>query len=98
MPGPVEQIVITRLRDPAERERFLDVTRSMVAWLREQTGFLGYELFEGEHGEWSDRLSWASREDAERVTRAFVETPVGREMLDLVAPGYRYIMGVRVDL
>lgn len=98
MAGQVEQIVITRLRDPAERERFLDVTRQMVAWLSEQSGFLGYELFEGEHGEWSDRLSWASREDAERVTRAFVETPTGREMLDLVAPGYRYMLGERINL
>jgi quinol monooxygenase YgiN len=91
------QIVISRLRKDADREAFLDLTRQMVEWLSSQPGFVGYELYESKEG-WADRIEWASADAAMQGNRAFAATDIFRQMIEIVDPDYRSILGRIVDL
>ena len=91
------QIVISRLREEANREEFVNLTRAMVNWLEHQPGFISYELYEGERG-WADRIVWSGPEVARAANSAFGKTPIGRRMAELVDPNYRGFMGSRLQL
>jgi quinol monooxygenase YgiN len=99
MSGPtnVMQIVISRLRDGADRDAFLALTREMVAWLSTQPGFVSYELYEGKEG-WADRIEWASTGAAVEGNQAFATTDVFHKMMTIVDSDHRGLIGRRVDL
>ena len=86
------QIVQFQLKDNCSRETFLTLAEEMVGWLRQQPGFVAYELYEGTES-WTDRIAWDSKASAESGLNAFLATDVARKMLPLVESGYSSFLG-----
>ena len=90
-------IVTSKLRPGASRELFLELSAQTKMWLHRQSGFLRYELFEGE-GSWTDTMVWASAEAAEASRAAFGRTDIASAFSQLVEPDYRVFSGKAVQL
>lgn len=86
------QIVVFRLVPDADREAFLRVTEQLVDWLREQPGFVGYQLYEGQQ-DWADRLEWDTSAHAEQARRNFTATEVYADLITYLADDYRSMIG-----
>jgi quinol monooxygenase YgiN len=91
------QVVISRLKKIENRERFIALTRQMVAWLHAQPGFLHYVLYENGRN-FSDTLVYASEEAAKRINDDFQKTAIHPEMVSLVESGYTGFFGREVEL
>lgn len=86
------QIVHFKLKPEASAQQFLAYTSEMVDWLRQQEGFLGYELCEGTDS-WSDRLVWENKKFAESGSRRFLDTKLAQDLTALVKDGYTAFFG-----
>ena len=64
------QVVIAQLKNIEHRDRFIELTKEMVSWLRMQPGFVEYSLYENEIDA-SDALAFESDEAAERINKNF---------------------------
>jgi quinol monooxygenase YgiN len=54
----VLELVVFTLRERASRAEFLDAEASMAAWLREQPGFLSYDLLLGDDSDTWVFIGW----------------------------------------
>lgn len=89
------QLVTFRLKPDTSRETFLELTSHMLDWLRQQPGFVAYELYEGADG-WCDRISWNCEKDAREALNTFISTPLACQMIPLVQDGYTSFFGEAV--
>ena len=89
------QIVKFKLRSDVSREAFLDLTEQMIAWLKNKTGFIAYELYEGSDF-WSDRIAWENQESAQDSLKDFLTTAIAQKMIHLVEDGYSSFFGQAV--
>ena len=86
------QIVKFKLKTDVSRESFLDLTAQTVSWLKNRTGFIAYELYEGAEF-WSDRLVWTNQEAAQNGRNDFLTTDIAKKMLHFVEDGYSSFFG-----
>ncbi len=86
------QIVTSKLKEHTSRDHFLRLTAQMYSWLREQPGFVGYELYEGADA-WTDRLVWDNQECATKGEQNFLATDIAKQFLELVEPDYQSFFG-----
>jgi quinol monooxygenase YgiN len=93
----IYQIVISKLKDVSDKNEFLDLTRKMVKWLETQKGFISYKLYT-ESESFSDSLVFENKDAAQKINKAFLQTPVCRRMLELVDADYRGFLGEEVPL
>ena len=93
----VVQVVISTLKAGASRERFIELTKQMKEWFLAQDGFVSYEIYENDRN-WADKIVWRDAESAKRINKAFLESGIAQEMLTLVEPDYRGILGKRVEV
>ena len=93
----VVQIVISKLKAGASRERFIELTKQMKEWFLAQDGFVSYEVYENDR-DWADKIVWKDSDSAKRINTAFLESELFREMETLVEPDYRGFFGKRVDV
>ncbi len=91
------QIVISKLTLIENRDRFIELTREMVAWLKRQPGFLEYTLYENGVN-MSDSLVYESEEAANKINEDFRNTDICKSFLTLVDPDYRGFFGKKVSL
>ncbi len=89
------QIVNFRLKPGSSRERFVELTQRMAAWLADRPGFVAYELYEGAT-EWSDRIAWRCEADARAAVEVFRTTPLCDDIVSLVEGDYRSFFGAAV--
>ena len=89
------QIVKFKLKPATSREKFLELTVRMVAWLKEMEGFVAYELYEGAEF-WSDRIAWESATHAQDGLNAFLTTEIAKQMIPLVESDYSSFFGEAV--
>ena len=89
------QIVKFKLRPDASHESFLDLTQQMIAWLKNKTGFIAYELYEGSEF-WSDRIIWEDQGAAQDGLKDFLTTAVAKKLIQLVEYGYSSFFGQAV--
>jgi quinol monooxygenase YgiN len=89
------QIVTFKLKPASSRQLFVELTEQMVAWLKGQTGFIAYELYEGNHC-WSARIVWQSEANARSGLAAFLATDVANKMRALVECDYQSFFGEAV--
>jgi len=89
------QIVKFKLGPDASRESFLDLTEQMIAWLKNKTGFIAYELYEGSEF-WSDRIVWEDQGSAQDGLKDFLTTAVAKKMIQLVEDSYSSFFGQAV--
>ena len=76
------QIVKFKLKAGSSRESFLALTEQMIGWLEKSTGFVAYELYEGE-GCWSDRIVWDEKLAAQNGLKDFLATETAAQIFDL---------------
>lgn len=93
----VVQIVISKLKADASRERFVELTIQMKEWFLAQDGFVSYEVYENDR-DWADKIVWKDSESAKRINKAFLQSNIFKEMGTLVEPDYRGFFGRRVDV
>lgn len=86
------QIVKFRLKSVTSRKTFLELTKQMIAWLKERDGFVAYELYEGREW-WSDRITWESEQHAQDGLKAFLTTKSAQQMITLVEDDYSSFFG-----
>ncbi|QKE40350.1 MAG: hypothetical protein HO274_02645 [Ferrovum myxofaciens] len=67
----------------------------MIAWLKNKSGFIAYELYEGSEF-WSDRIAWENQEFAQIGLKDFLTTAIAKEMIHLVEDGYSSFFGQKV--
>lgn len=91
------QIVITKLKPGADAQKFLELSEKMHSWLKNQDGFVSYELYSDET-KYADRIVWKSRDDAEHVNHLFVASDIFKEMELLIDPDYMGFLGRKVTL
>ena len=77
------QVVKFALKPGASSQHFLALTEEMLAWLKQQEGFLGYELYE-ENGVWLDRVVWQNKTAGEAGLRNFLTTPLAAKIIEFV--------------
>ena len=93
----VTQIVISELRRAEDRDLFVEITREMVSWLEDQSGFLAYALYE-DGLQMADTLTYESKAAAQRINEDFRETDIYRRLIRLVQDDYRGVIGSPVPL
>lgn len=91
------QTVIAKLRNLHDRDRFIELTKSMALWLYSKPGFLSYSFFENGTSI-SDSLTYDSVESADKINAEFKETSIYSEMIKLVEPDYVSFFGHEVFL
>jgi quinol monooxygenase YgiN len=89
------QIVKFKLKQDTSRESFLDLTEQMIDWLKNKTGFIAYELYEGTEF-WSDRIAWENEEFAQDGLKNFLDTAIAKKMIHLVEDGHSSFFGQAV--
>ena len=75
--------IASRLRAPEHRARFLELSSETEAWLRDQPGFLRYELVELDDG-WMDTMLWSDASAADAGNRRFGSTPIAAAFAEIV--------------
>ena len=93
----VVQIVLSRLKTSASRERFIELTKKMKEWLSAQEGFVSYEAYENDE-HWADKIVWSDSESAKRINEAFLESEIYAEMGTLLDPDYRGFIGKKIEV
>lgn len=91
-------IVTIKLKAGVDRERFLQLTRQVKAWLERQPDFVRYELFEGDDGRWTDMMTWASPEAMEVGHQALRSSDVTNGFDELIEPEHTSFLGQAVAL
>lgn len=86
------QIVKFKLKPESSRELFLKLTEEMISWLKEQDGFVAYELYQGSDC-WSDRIVWHTEQQARVGRQIFLSTNIVKQMLDLVENDFSSFFG-----
>ena len=89
------QIVKFKLKPDTPRDKFLQLTTQMIAWLKEREGFVAYELYEGSEC-WSDRIAWENKQHAQEGLNAFLSTAIAKQMIPLVESDYSSFFGEEV--
>ncbi|NDU92300.1 MAG: hypothetical protein G3I10_06785 [Ferrovum sp.] len=67
----------------------------MIAWLKNKSGFIAYELYEGSEC-WSDRIAWENQEFAQNGLKDFLTTAIAKKMIHLVEDGYSSFSGQKI--
>lgn len=93
----VVQIVISKLKPAASRERFIELTKEMKQWFLTQDGFIAYEVYENKHN-WADKIVYENNDAADRINHLFMKTKIAKEMLELVEPDFSGFIGTNVDV
>lgn len=86
------QIVNFKLRPDTSCAAFLELTEQMIAWLKNQDGFVAYELYKGADC-WLDRIAWKSAKHAQDGLSEFLSTEIAQLMLPLVESDYNSFFG-----
>ena len=89
------QIVKFKLKPDASRDLFLELTEHMIDWLKNKSGFIAYELYEGSEF-WSDRIAWKDQEFAQDGLKDFRTTAIAKKMVPLFEEGYSSFFGQAV--
>ena len=89
------QIVKFKLKPDSSRELFLNLTEQMINWLKNKSGFVAYELYEGPEY-WSDRIVWKNQEFAQESLKDFLATNIAEQIIQLVDNGYSSFFGHEV--
>ena len=89
------QIVKFKLKPDSSRDSFLELTKKMVAWLKNKDGFIAYELYEGSEY-WSDRIAWNDQNFAQDGLKDFLSTAIAKKMVHLVEEGHSSFFGQSV--
>jgi hypothetical protein len=89
------QIVKFKLKPSASREVFLSLTEQLVDWLKNKSGFIAYELYEGSEF-WSDRIAWKDEKSARDGLSDFSNTDIAKKLINLVEVGYSSFFGESV--
>ena len=72
------QIVKFNLKPESSRELFLKFTEEMIEWLKEQVGFVAYEIYEGPDS-WTDRIVWNTELQAKDGLHKFLAISICRK-------------------
>lgn len=86
------QIVTFRLKPGCSREMFLELSEQMAAWLKDQAGFVAYELYEGAEG-WADRIVWETAASAREGRAGFRRTTLAQKIMHCVENDYSSFLG-----
>lgn len=86
------QIVTFRLNPDYTREQFLQITEQMVSWLKQQKGFIAYELYEG-NDSWADRIVWDTESNSRNGVERFRQTDIVEQLLPFVKDDYSSFFG-----
>jgi quinol monooxygenase YgiN len=86
------QIVTFRLKPGCSRETFLALTEQMATWLKDQAGFVAYELYEGVEC-WTDRIVWASEASAREGLDRFRATAMAPKLMQCVENDFSSFFG-----
>lgn len=81
-----------KLKPSASRESFLALAEKMKVWLKNQSGFIAYELYEGSEF-WSDRIAWENQKFAYDGLDGFLSTAIAKEILSLIEDGHSSFFG-----
>ena len=93
----VVQIVISKLIDNQQRDRFVELTKQMKNWFLSQDGFVSYEAYENQ-ANMADKIVYKNTESATRINQLFMQTDIAKEMLTLVDSDYTGFMGATIAL
>lgn len=98
----VLELVVFTLREGASRGELVSTEPSMDAWLREQPGFLSYDLVLGDDGgTWVFVGWWRTMADAKAAADAAMTAPGTAPMLALIdfdSDRYVYLHAERADV
>lgn len=89
------QIVKFKLKSDSSRELFINLTEQMIKWLKNRSGFVAYELYEGSEF-WSDRIAWENQEFAQENLKEFLATTIAEKIIHLVDTDYSSFFGHEV--
>lgn len=93
----ITQIVISKLRNTQDREKFLSLSQQMLAWFFNQDGFISYEIYENDLN-WADKIVYRDKQSAEQINCAFGKTDIYQKMIQLVQPDYCGFLGTQIKL
>ena len=79
------QIVVSKLKDSATREEFVELHRQTSEWMAAHPDCVSYEVFEGDKGDIADRIVWSSKACALRGNEEYAKTAIAAGMQRIVA-------------
>ncbi len=63
-----KDIISYQLAEDVSEEQLLDIARSIIEkWMKNQPGFIKWEIHTDQKGNYTDIVYWQSREDAEKA-------------------------------
>ncbi len=71
---------------------FLDLMEQMITWLKNQDGFVAYELYEGQIAGWTE-LHGKNVKQAQDGLSEFLSTEIAQQILPLVERDYSSFFG-----
>ncbi|MEO7426295.1 MAG: hypothetical protein ABI036_13990 [Fibrobacteria bacterium] len=93
----VTQLIISKTKSEIPRPEIIQLTKLMVEFFKQQSGFIKYELFEN-GSSWADKILWESQDQALQGISAFKLSDIGRKMLSILEPGLVVFTGTLVQL
>jgi len=84
------QTVIFKLQPYVLRDEFIKIAQRRFNWLSMQTGFVAYELSEGEgeDNNWCERIVWQNMEVAMHATQGFMMQKTYQQLELLIDESY----------